>query len=374
MNPCIVIMTQLISIFIYDVGGEFTPKDVRSICECLGEVKKERISDIYTDYFIELGMTPVRALVEEREVEFAGLKASFKKYLKVLVFGVVLVEFQFDFGKPLNFQKLREAASCETLVIDNQPKRLADIAREEFDRVMESASGKFKWTYEVPNFVDNYKIIVDEKLKSKKEICAVILNEDPKTLSDDIIEGMTKSAVRYSKKDAAFVSNTSSYIYSEEFPEDIINIIELSRMQLFELKVYDFILDKQIGGTYAVLEGIPKGGGILGLKLFSEKYRKLSEVAYDLMEMRIELVDSIKDVMNSMKVTNDIFLAFLYRRVNEEFRLEDWYGSVRSKLEELGRAYSMVVDSQEMMKSTTLEMWIVILILLELVVLLVLGV
>lgn len=145
-------------------------------------------------------------------------------------------------------------------------------------------------------------------------------------------------------------------------------------MQLFELKVYDFILDRRIGSTYAVLEGIPKGGGILGLRLFSEKHRKLSEVAYDLMEMRIELVDSIKDVMNSMKVTNDIFLAFLYRRVNEEFRLEDWYGSVRSKLEELGRAYSMVVDSQEMMKSTTLEMWIVILILLELVVLLILGI
>ena len=103
-------MTQLISIFIYDVGGEFSSKDVKSICECIGEVKKERISDIYTDYFIELGMTPVRALVEERDVEFAGLKAALKKYLKVLVFGVVLVEFQFDFRKPLNFQKLREAA------------------------------------------------------------------------------------------------------------------------------------------------------------------------------------------------------------------------------------------------------------------------
>ncbi len=42
----------------------------------MGEIKKERISDIYTDYFIELGMTPVRALVEERDVEFAGLKAT----------------------------------------------------------------------------------------------------------------------------------------------------------------------------------------------------------------------------------------------------------------------------------------------------------
>lgn len=280
---------------------------------------------------------------------------------------MVLIEFQFDFRKSLDFQKLREAAGYETLVIENQPKRLANIAREEFDRVMASAKGKFKRTYEVPNFVDNYKIIVDEKLKSKREICAIILDENPETLGENIIEGMTKSAVRYSKKDAAFISNTSSYIYSEEFPEDVINIIELSRMQLFELKVYDFILDRQIDNTYTVLEGIPKGSGILGLKLFSEKYRKLSEAAYNLMEMRIELVDSIKDVMNSMKVTNDIFLAYLYRRVNEEFRLEDWYGSVRSKLEERGRAYTMVVDRQEMMKSTTLEMWIVILIVLELI-------
>jgi len=205
--------------FIYDVGGEFNSKDIRNICECMGEVKKERISDIYTDYFIELGMTPVRALIEEREVDFAGLKASFKKYLKILVFGAVLVEFQLDFRKPLNFQKLREAASYETLVIENQPKRLADIAREEFDRVVASAKGKFKWAYEIPNFVDNYKIIVDEKLKSKREICAVVLDEDPETLGENIIEGMTKSAVRYSKKDAAFISNTSSYIYSEEFPE-----------------------------------------------------------------------------------------------------------------------------------------------------------
>jgi len=366
-------MTQLIATYLFDIGGELSSKEVQSICSSIGEIKKEKISQIYTSYFIEFGMTPVRTLTGEGSASFCGMKVEFRTYIKVMTFGVALIEFSFDFGRQLNFEELRNAANCKSFVANGSEKLLGRLAEEEFSKFMRAASGKFKQVYESPNMFDSYSIIVDEKLKSDDEICATLLNEPLGTLSREIIGGMTKRAVTYSKRDRVVVSNASSYIYSEEYPEDFINIIELSRIQLFELKVYDIILDREMGKTYAMLENIPFTQGMLGLRLFSRRHKKLSDVALELMELRIELVDMIKDVMNSMKVTDDISLAYLYRRVNEEFRISEWYESTKAKLEELWNVYKMVIDRLDMLRTYTIEFLILVVIVLEVVIFAALG-
>lgn len=367
-------MTQLITTYLFDIGGELSLEDVREICEATGEIKKEKISQIYTDYFIELGMTPVRTLTGEGTATICGMHVELKRYIKAMTFGVVLIEFAFDFKRLLGFEELRDAANCKYVTVEGMEEQLIKLAGDEFSKVILLASGKFKQVYEPPSIVDSYRIIVDERLKSGEEICAVLLNEGLGVLSDGIIAGMTKDAVTYSKKDRVIVSNASSYIYSEEYPEDFVNIIELSRIQLFELKTYDTILDKEIGKTYGMLETMPFTQGILGLRLFSRNYKKLSQVALELMELRIELVDMIMDVMNSTKVTDDISLAYLYRKVNDEFRLNDWYESARSKLEELEGVYKMVIDRLDMLRSYTVEFLILVVIVLEIVIFVALGV
>lgn len=367
-------MTQLIAAHLFDIGGELTPEELRKICESVGEIKKEKISQIYTDYFIQLGMTPVRSLTGEGAATICSMQVELRKYVKMTTFGAVLVEFSFDFKHSLSFEELRSAANCKAVTVSGREEQLIKLAREEFDRVILAAGGKFKQVYQPPSIVDSYRIIVDEKPKSEEEICAALLNENLGTLSSGITAGIMKRAVSYSKRDKVVVSNLSSYIYSEEYPEDFINIIELSRIQLFELKIYDTILDKEIGKTYAMLETIPFTQGILGLRLFSKSYKKLADVALELMELRIELVDMVMDVMNSTKVTDDISLAYLYRRVNEEFRLNDWYESAKAKLEELEDVYMMVIDRLDMLRSYTIEFLILVVIVLEVVIFVALGI
>lgn len=367
-------MTQLIATYLFDIGGELSQEEVQNICSSIGEVKKEKISQIYTSYFIELGMTPIRTLTGEGSASVCGIQVDFRKYVKVMTFGVALIEFSFDFKRMLDFEELKNVVNCNSIAVSGSEKLLGRLAEEEFGRFMRAARGKFRQVYELPNMFDSYTIIVDEKLKSDDEICAALLNEAPGVLSSSIISGMMKRAVSYSKKDRVIVSNASSYIYSEEYPEDFINIIELSRIQLFELKIYDTILDKEMSKTYAMLETIPLTQSMLSLRLFSKGYKKLSDVALELMELRIELVDMIMDVMNSTKVTDDLSLAYLYRRVNEEFRINEWYESTKAKLEELENVYKMVIDRLDMLRTYTVEFLILVVIILELIIFAALGV
>ncbi|MEK6978557.1 MAG: hypothetical protein AABX40_09235 [Candidatus Hydrothermarchaeota archaeon] len=356
-------MTKLVHVFIYDVGGELTPRDARDLCAAAGEIKTERISELYTDYFIELGMIPVRALVEEGEAEVEGRKVRLATYVKVMVFGVVMIEFVLDFGISLGTEELKAVAWSDRLKIGGKEEKLQELARAEFERIMALPVRRFRKTYEPPEFVDIYRIVVDREPRSKETICSIILNEDEGLLSPDLVAGMMRNASSYSKKDAVVVSTTSSYIYSEAYPEDEINLIELSRVQLFELKVYDIILDREMGRAYSLLEGTPLKR--LRFRVFSGDYRRLSQVAFGLMELRVELLDLIKDVMNSTKVTSDTYLAYLYRRVNREFRIEEWYEGTKSKLEELEDVYTMAIDRLEMHRSYTLELLILIVIVIE---------
>ena len=367
-------MSYLIATYLFDIGGELGPEEVQRICRSIGEVKKEEISEIYSGYFVELGMIPVRTLTEEGTAILCGMETEFKRYIKAMAFGAVLIEFSFNFKRRLSFEELKGVFNCRSILVAGVEEELIKLAADEFSKVMLLASGKFKKVYDPPSIIDAYHILVDEELKSDEEICALLLNEDIGILGSSIVGGMMKRAVSYSKKDKVVVSNSSSYIYSKEYPADFINIIELSRIQLFELKIYDTILDKEIGRFYAMLETAPLTQGILGLHLFSRSYKKLSQVALELMELRIELVDMIKDVMNSMKVTDDISLAYLYRRANQEFRVNEWYESTKDKLEELEDVYKMIIERLDMLRNYTIEFLILVVIILEIVLFVALGV
>lgn len=367
-------MTYLVVAYLFDIGGELSSIEVQRIAATIGEVEKEGISEIYTDYFVELGMAPVRTLVDEGSADLGGLPVKFRRHIKLMTFGVVLVEFSFSFNQHINFETLREAMACKTLNIDGVEKRLMDIAENDFDQAMLEARGKFKQLYDPPEIMDSYRFVVDDNLRTDDEICSLLMGKDLGTLSKSIIKGMMKGSVSQTKKNKLVISNTSSYIYSDDYPEDFINIIALSRVQLFELKVYDIILDKRIARFYTMLETLPFRQDSMRMRLFSGSYKKLSNVAFDLMELRIELVDMVKDVMNSMKVTDDMSLAYLYRAANHEFRIDEWYEGVRAKLDELEYVYRIIIDRHEMLRTYDVEFLILLVIILEIFIFMALGI
>ena len=86
-----------------------------------------------------------------------------------------------------------------------------------------------------------------------------------------------------------------------------------------------------------------------------------------LIEMRMDLVDLVKDITNTTKVTHDPYFERLYRRLNETFQVDVWFRSVKEKIEEMEDIQRMILSRIDMSRSTALEMTIIILILIEVV-------
>ncbi len=366
-------MPKVVYIHIYDIGGEFEARDIGEIAKSLGEPRKEKTSDIYTDYFIELGMSPVRALVKEMDAGFMDKQGRLSVYVKLMGLGVVLVEFVFDFETPISSAALMALTWTDTLTVGGEAVKLTDISRELFNKCVETSKPFIEKVYSTPDFVDIYRIVVEEEPRPGREITGILLNEEKSVLSKSLVKRLEENTVSYSKDDKVVFTAISSYVVSKTYPEDVINIIELARIQLFELRVYDVILDKRIDRAYSLLEEVPKAKGFLTLRPFSREHGKLSEIALEIRGIRMDLMDTVTDILNSTKVTNDIYLAYLYRHVSEEFRVGEWHEGVRLKINELEDLYSMAIDRLEMLRSYTLEFLIFALILLELIFFIVIG-
>lgn len=354
-------MPKVVYIHIYDIGGELEAKDVGEIAKALGEPRKERISEIYTDYFIELGMSPARSLVKETNAGFMDKQGRLSVYVKLMSLGVVLVEFVFDLEPQISLATLRALAWTDDLTIDGKTTKLTELSRELFTKCVDISKPFVKKAYSAPDFVDVYRIVVEEAPRPSREITSVLLNEEKGELSKPLVKRLEENTVSYSKDDKVVFTGISSYVVSKTYPEDVINIIELARIQLFELRIYDVILDKNIDRAYSLFEEVPKRRSILGVR----EHGTLSEIALEIRGIRIDLMDTVTDIMNSTKVTNDIYLAYLYRHVSGEFRVSEWHEGVRLKINELEGLYSMVIDRLDMLRSYTLEFLILVLILIE---------
>jgi len=140
---------------------------------------------------------------------------------------------------------------------------------------------------------------------------------------------------------------------------DVQYVLEFANAQLLELRWYDSVLDAEIPDIQTQFKQARTGFHLLG--------RRYSRLLERLQRRVADSVELIERVENSLKVTDDVFLARVYALALQEFRERTWRSGIERKLAIVRDTYDMLNAESLARRSETLEVVIVLLIAFEIV-------
>jgi hypothetical protein len=141
---------------------------------------------------------------------------------------------------------------------------------------------------------------------------------------------------------------------------DVQYVLEFANAQLLELRYYDALLDAELPRMYDRVADAR--GGVRGFRnrRFRELLGKMQQTVADSTEI-------VERVENSLKVTDDVYLARIYAAALEIFRGRVWRAGIDRKLSIIRETYAMLNDEAQAARSEALEIAIVVLIVGEIV-------
>ena len=141
---------------------------------------------------------------------------------------------------------------------------------------------------------------------------------------------------------------------------DVQYILEFANAQLLELRFYDAMLDTELTRMYdRIAEARAKPG-----RFFRRRFTHLLTRLLSIVADSTELVERAE---NSLKVTDDVYLARIYSAALEIFRARAWRAGIDRKLAIIRDTYSMLNAEGQAARGEALELAIVLLFVLEIV-------
>jgi hypothetical protein len=142
---------------------------------------------------------------------------------------------------------------------------------------------------------------------------------------------------------------------------DVEYVLEFANAQLLELRVYDAMLDAELPSMYdRVLTARRRR-----LPLLTHGFRP---VLAELQTRVADVTETVERVENSLKVTEDVYLARIYASALELFRGQTWRRGIERKLAIFRETYAMLNGEAQASRAEMLEVAIVLLILVEIII------
>ncbi len=136
---------------------------------------------------------------------------------------------------------------------------------------------------------------------------------------------------------------------------DVQYVLEFANAQLLELRFYDAMLDAELPRMYDRVADAR--GGVRGFR--NRRFRGLLGKMQQTVADSTEIVERVE---NSLKVTDDVYLARIYAAALEIFRGRVWRAGIDRKLSIIRETYAMLNDEAQAARSEALEIAIVLLI------------
>ncbi len=344
---------------LYDVANEIDLLKVEQMLEI--EAKRLKIERRPFSKAFEFANPPVSFLLRDIQKNIRGTKYFINIYAKAYDFGVVSIILEIPL-KDIDITSFEDLAfsleddkdidnECE-----NQLKQVISILKE-------SLSG-----LEVSRFEEDYTIffidLFDPEISVQKfldsyDISKLMLYEK-KPLENRIKDELMSRRFSYYQNDGVVLNLDNALIIEPSGSMEIADVIEFANAQLLELRYYDYISARELDSIY---ESISAKGALSIWKI-----KKYEELAAKVMKTITELTDVTEKIDTSVKVTEDVYYAKIYMTALSLFRVKEWEGSIKKKLDIASNVYNMLYHEIANKRIELLELAIVILILLEIVI------
>ena len=185
--------------------------------------------------------------------------------------------------------------------------------------------------------------------RSVREDLARLLRAERGALSVQEITAALREPIAYSPAEACYVDWFAALLVGADM-DDERQVLELAAVELLELRLLEDVLSRGIEGAHDLLA---RARG--GLRAFWPRSAELDRIA----RMQADYAVLHEGVDNALKLFGDDYLARLYRRAAERFRLDEWDAAVEHKLAGLDSIHRTLSDLASQRRAEVLE-WIII--------------
>ena len=189
---------------------------------------------------------------------------------------------------------------------------------------------------------------------------APLLLEDSREIAEEALAELLPHRFSYYADDLAVVSWNSALVV-DPVPDDteVQFILEFANAQLLELRCFDERLDRELPTMHDRVASARAGVRAL-------LHRRFAGVLGELQTLVAESMAIVERVDNSLKVTDDVYLARVYSAALSLFRERAWRNGIDRKLAIMRETYAMLNAESQAARAEVLELAIIVLIVGEL--------
>jgi hypothetical protein len=211
--------------------------------------------------------------------------------------------------------------------------------------------------------VEDYAVVrwLEAPVELGEADLACLLLHESRPLSSASRDMLLGRDFRYTTDDRTVVAYDAAVVVEPDpADEDVEFLLEFANAQVLELKVYDALLDQRLPALEARAASLP-GRPFRGL---SRRFQPLITEFYRLTSTTARLIERAD---NALRITDDVFLARIYRAGLDVMNEPDWRRSVERKLTLARDGAEGLNALASASRAELLEVVIVVLILTELV-------
>ncbi|MCL4399461.1 hypothetical protein M1293_03090 [Candidatus Parvarchaeota archaeon] len=355
---------EIVFLFISDVANRLESSRVKGIFKDAEDFFSYEHDKAVPE---EIASFNIPAIFNLKETEVNYNQAAIKVKPQVAIYDVGAVSVRLRIPL-LNVDPSFLSAITFDAAINDALKSLAVSVRNK----VEKAISKFAHVSH-KNMEENYRIYYLEGdastlYKSNKKLIAGILLGDKnyQSLSDSYLQSTIHRNLSYYKTDIAIVDWDGTFMISKSrnYEHELLTI-EVANVQLMELRVYHDEINRMVKEINKRFSSFTRRSNIF--RIFGAK-RQLIKLGFDIGSFYDETGDMLNSINNIVFGFGEWYIARLYSMLSDSFRLKDWYSSLKEDMYVLERIRGFVRDMINEETSSTLEIIIIALIVLELVI------
>jgi hypothetical protein len=313
---------------------------------------------------IQIANPPVNVRLGLEPVEVDGAQQPAELSARLFDFGVVSLRATFSMEEPRPWGEWA-ATGARIGTQDWTPRfqRWRDLLCERLGEAIvkpdDSGVTEDYTVFQVRQLLDGGGGAYPVDTLTSEQIAALLFGER-RPLSAAACAELLSQRFSYFEDDLAVLAWNAALIVEPAAEDtDVQYVLEFANAQLLELRYYDTVLDREVPRLHGEIAVARRGFHVIG-----RKYGRLLE---SLQRRVTDSTEVVERVENSLKLTEDVFLARVYTAALEIFRGPTWRRGIDRKVAILREAYSMLNDEAEGRRGEVLEITIILLIALELI-------
>jgi hypothetical protein len=245
-------------------------------------------------------------------------------------------------------------------LVQAQLQLLCERMRPAIDRPAIAGVHEDYTVFRITHITDDHGTPLSAAALASLDVVPLLLNET-RPLSAEARRELLPHRFTYYGDDLALLTWENALVVEPgEEDTDLQYILEFANAQLLELRYYDAQLDAELPRLYDAIEAARARRSVFPGRRFGALLSRLQAQVADSTEL-------VERVENALKVTDDVYLARVYSAALELFRGRAWRAGIDRKLAILRETYAMLNSEAQALRSETLEIAIVVLIVGELV-------